>query len=302
MSKLAIFTAPKPFSDTHVSMIQRNAIRSWQQMGEDVEIYLLGDEAGIAETANDLGVVHLPKLRRTKEGTPLVSSIFQVTRQASSAELMAYVNADILLLPETMEIVEPVHQNAEDFVLLGQRYDLDIRDTLDFSGDWAIELRQTLGHEARLHPPGGSDYFIFPRQLYVDLPDFAIGRAGWDNWMIYYALDQDWLPLDATPSLNVIHQNHDYAHLPKGQAHYRVSETEENIELAGGMRQMYALLDVNYELRDGQIKAKLPSLLRFVRSLERWLQPEERVGKGWRWALLRRLRRLRRSLIKSRGA
>lgn len=300
MSKLAIFTAPKAFSDAHINMIQRNAIRSWKQMGDAVEIYLLGKEEGIAETAKELGVAHLPKLRLNKEATPLVSSIFQEARKSSSAALMAYVNADILLLPETTEVVESVNQLTENFVLMGQRYDLDVSAALDFSGDWPTALHKSLGPDRRLHPPGGSDYFIFPRKLYADLPDFAIGRAGWDNWMIYHAMKQGWLALDATANLTVIHQNHDYAHLPEGQAHYRVGETDDNVELAGGMRRIYSLMDVRHEFVDGQIRRKRPSLVRLVRGMERLVQPDERVASGWRWALLRRLRRLRRNLIESR--
>ena len=119
--------------------------------------------------------------------------------------------------------------------------------------------------------------------------------------MIYEALRQSWQTVDATPGLTVIHQNHDYAHLPEGQAHYRVAETEENTEMAGGMRQIYTLLDLKLEYRNGAIQAKKPSLLRLVRGMERVLQPDERAGKGWRWALLRRLRKLRRSLVEGRS-
>ena len=32
------------------------------------------------------------------------------------------------------------------------------------------------------------------------MPDFAIGRAGWDNWMIYHARQQGWPVIDGTPS------------------------------------------------------------------------------------------------------
>jgi len=302
MSQLAIFTAPKAFSDAHIDMIQRNAIGSWKQLGDAVEVYLLGDEEGIARAAKDLGVVHLPKLSRNKEGTPLVSSIFQEARQASRAELMAYINADILLLPETLKVVESVEQQAENFVLMGQRYDLDVSAPMDFSGEWSAELHQSLGPDAQLHPAGGSDYFIFPRKLYADLPDFAIGRAGWDNWMIYHAMKEDWLALDATASLTVIHQNHDYSHLPEGQAHYRVGETDENVELAGGMRRIYTLLDLKFEIVGGEIRSKRPSLERLVRGMERIVQPDERVASGWRWAVLRRLRKLRRNLIEGRGS
>jgi hypothetical protein len=301
MSQLAIFTAPKAFRDAHISMIQHNAIRSWQQMGAEVEIYLLGDEEGIAKVAAELEVQHLAKVERNQRGTPLVSSLFQRVREASDAPLLAYVNADIVLFPEALDVVNEIQVAAEKFVLMGQRYDLNVKSKIEFDKNWTSKVQAELDAKGKMHPPGGSDYFIFPRQLYMELPDFAIGRAGWDNWMIYEALRRSWRPVDATASLTAIHQNHDYAHLPEGQAHYRVAETEENTEMAGGMRQIYSLLDLKLEYRNGAIQVKRPSLLRLVRGMERVLQPDERVGKGWRWALLRRLRKLRRSLVASRS-
>ena len=32
-STITIFTAPKPFTDPHIDLIQRNAIRSWRDLG-----------------------------------------------------------------------------------------------------------------------------------------------------------------------------------------------------------------------------------------------------------------------------
>lgn len=297
MKRMTIFTAPKPFEDAHIRTIQRNAIRSWQQMGEGVDIFLVGDEAGAAEAARELGVQHLTQVKRNAQHTPLVSSIFEVVRAASDAPFLAYVNADILLLPETLQVVEQVGRQAGDFVLVGQRYDMEIRGRIDFSGDWVGELSDAVRKRGRLHPPGGSDYFIFARHLYRELPDFAIGRAGWDNWMIYHAVEQEWKAADASATLRVIHQNHDYGHLPEGEAHYRAAESEENVKIAGGMRHFYTLLDLKYELREGRIQAARPNLPRLLRWAERRLQPDERAGSGWRWALLRRVRRWRRTLL-----
>ena len=48
----------------------------------------------------------------------------------------------------------------------------------------------------RPHLPAGSDYFLFPRHLFAEIPEFAIGRAGWDNWMIYQARRQGWPVVD----------------------------------------------------------------------------------------------------------
>jgi hypothetical protein len=51
MPLLTIFTAPKPFVDSHIAVIQRNAIQSWLHLGAEVEVLLVGDELGMAQVA-----------------------------------------------------------------------------------------------------------------------------------------------------------------------------------------------------------------------------------------------------------
>jgi hypothetical protein len=128
---------------------------------------------------------------------------------------------------------------------------------LDFKSGWDEDLHRDLRERGRLHPPSGSDYFIFPRGCFQEMPRFAIGRAGWDNWMFFQARQKGWPVIDATSILPVIHQDHDYSHLPGGQPHYRLPETSENIRLAGGRRAIFTLLDADYTLQDGKLK-KIP--------------------------------------------
>jgi hypothetical protein len=298
MNKLSVFTAPKPFTEAHINRIQRNAIRSWLEMGDEVEVLLVGEEEGIADAAAALGVTHVPGVAKNKQGTPLVSSIFGLACENSRADLFLFSNTDMLFMPETLGLALQMKQRADDFVLLGQRYDLDVDTEIDFSPGWDKRLLGEVVHRGRLHPMGGSDYFLFPSGLFSQIPDFAIGRAGWDNWMIYHALAEGSLVVDATPSLVAIHQNHGYQHLAGEDGHQRHPETLENLELAGGMRKMFSLLDVKYQLKDGKIRRISWSLARFLRGIEQRLQPDELVGRGPRWWLLRSVRKLRRALQK----
>jgi hypothetical protein len=233
MTLLTVFSAPKPFTDPHIAIIQRNAIGSWMRLPE-VEVFLVGDESGLTDAAREFGVKHLPDVARNAEGTPLVSSIFALARQASTAPLLVYVNADILLMPDLVEAARQVMSMAKKFLIVGQRWDLDETVPLDFSGDWSARLQLDARTRGELHRPMGSDYFTFPRDCFTDMPEFAIGRAGWDNWMIYKSRKEGWATVDATASIMIIHQNHDYSHLPGGQPHYKLPETYENIHLAGG--------------------------------------------------------------------
>ena len=295
MTYLTVFTAPKPFTDPHINIIQRNAIQSWIQLGPDVDVLLIGEEAGIAEVAAEYSVKHLPDVARNEFGTPLVSSIFALARQHSDAPLLAYVNADILLLPDFLETARVVAAQVQEFLIVGRRWDLDIRQGLPFTPGWESALSEIVRSQGQLHAPSGSDYFIFSRSIFQTIPDFAIGRAGWDNWMIFQGLKQKWPVVDASESLMVIHQNHDYSHLPGGQMHYGLEETQINAALGGGMQNMYMTLDASHELLDGQVQRARRQPERMVRRLERLVySPRQR---GLRWLITQRLRKLRRKLV-----
>ncbi len=268
MKILTLFTAPKPFTNPHIAVIQRNAIRSWIALGDEVEILVLGDEEGLAENSAKLGVKHISAIKKNASGTPLISSLFHTAREFNDSPLLAYVNADILLLPDFVTQAKRVMALAPRFLLVGQRWDLDVREELAFSDGWQERLRQDCASRGRLHKPMGSDYFIYSRDCFEHIPDFAIGRAGWDNWMIYESRQHGWTTIDATGLIQVIHQDHDYSHLPEGKPHYRLPETDENIRLAGGNRTNFRLPDANYYLSPRGISKKPLTGRRFIRELE----------------------------------
>jgi hypothetical protein len=294
MSNVTIFTAPKAFSDPHINIIQRNAIKSWVALGAQAEVFLIGEEAGMKQAAADLGVRQIPEVERNELGTPLVSSIFNLARDAASNGIMIYLNADIMLLPECINVIDRIQQQIEEYLLVGRRWNLDIIDEIDFSADWTKDIDNMLKESGWMSSIAAMDYFIFPRHLFHDIPPFAIGRAGWDNWMIYYALQQRWPTIDITSSNRIIHQNHDYRHLPDGVVHYDLEESHQNVNLSGGMRTSYDLLDVRLTYQNGRIQKKPLSLPRILRKLERIVMPEEQ--KGWRWQLTRVLRKTRRRI------
>ena len=262
-----------------------------------MEVIVIGEEAGLAQAAADLGVRHLPDVKRNEFGTPLVSSIFQLARQASSAPLLAYLNADILIMPDFVDVARKVTGQLDRFLLVGQRWDLDLREAMDFSSGWPERLRADVLQHGSLHPPAGSDFFVFPRDSFEEMPDFAIGRAGWDNWTIYYARSSGWAVIDATPTLMVVHQNHDYSHLPDGRPHYDLEESHHNAAIGGGLPKMYTVLETNKTLIDGRIHPARPGALRLLRQVELGLMGERNTG--LRWSLARKVRRFRRRLTGS---
>ncbi len=117
--------------------------------------------------------------------------------------------------------------------------------------------------------------------------------------MIYHARQDGWPTIDITPSVTVIHQSHDYTHLPDGRAHYDLAESDHNRALAGGKAHMYIILDADWQLVNGQLQRPRPGLPRLLRQMELKITPEHHIANGLRRLGIRGLRRLRRRLLRS---
>ncbi len=141
---ITIFSAPKPFSNPHIATIQRNAIRSWLALGDAVQVLLLGDEEGLPQAAVELGVELIREVRRNAMGTPLVSSLFELARQHGPSPLLAYVNADILLLPDFIRGAQALQATGKPFLAVGQRWDLEVTGGLDFGEGWATAIKKRI--------------------------------------------------------------------------------------------------------------------------------------------------------------
>lgn len=286
---LTIFTIPKPFRG-HIATIQRNAARSWALLRPQPEIIIFGDEEGTAEIARDLGLRHVPDVACNEYGTPLLSDVFSKAQGMASNELLCYVNADIILMGDFASAVQRIPFSP--FLMAGQRWDIDIEQDWDYSPGWENRLREYVEQRGRLHPPQAIDYFAFPRNLELELPPFAVGRIGWDNWLIAHMRKRRIAVVDATEMIMAVHQNHDYSHIPVGtsgvkkgqEAWERGPEARRNIEITGHREflegdptEKHTLEDANWRLTASGEVRPLSSRRELIRNLKRLLPPAIRT-------------------------
>jgi hypothetical protein len=247
---LTIFTIPKPFKG-HIRDIQRNAIRSWLGMEPRPEIILCGDDPGVADTARELGVRHLPTVVRNSYGTPLLNSTFEAVQQTAQFPIVCYVNGDIVFASDLSRALNQVR--FDRYLMVGHRHNLDVTGELDFASGWRERLRERVRIDGVLHTPTGIDFFIFPVGCMGELPEFAVGRPGWDQWMIYQARKLRMPVIDATDEILAVHQNHDYHHIPQGRTPgtFDGPEGDRNLALVGDDGLRFTLHDATYRLGDG---------------------------------------------------
>jgi len=185
---ITLFTAPKAFVG-HIGLIQRNAIESWLRLRPTVDILLLGTDAGTAEIAAEFKLKHIPTIERNEFGTPLVSSLFKTVEGHSASKWLMLINADIMLTSEFLQFTARLDRVPKG-LYIGFRSDLDVTETIDYSDpQWEQQLITRVKEEGRFRGAGddsfnGTDYYIYPRDLYPSIPPFAIGRFFWDSWLV----------------------------------------------------------------------------------------------------------------------
>jgi hypothetical protein len=148
--------------------------------------------------------------------------------------------------------------------MIGQTLNITVRAELHLA-----DAAQRAAFGERLRVEGKSrgataiDYFVFTAGLFDPIPAFVVGRARFDNWLVWRAR-QSAPVIDASRSVRAAHQAHDYAHVDGGlMGAHAGPEAERNEGLAGGTNRIFTMHDASHRLRaDGTIVRNLGAVLR----------------------------------------
>lgn len=273
---LTFFTTAKPFRG-HDGLIQRNALKSWKRLRLDVEIILFGDEQGAAEIARELRIRHEPRVERNESGAKRLDTMFGKAREMARHELLCYINCDIILMQDFCDALKRVRAQQERFLMVGRRWDTEIDEGCDFeSKEWEARLRVQVLLEGKRRTPDWIDYFAFSRGLYgPEFPPLVVGRAFWDNWLVWKALDARCPVVDVSNSVMAVHQNHDYGYHPQGQSGvFYGADAGRNYELAGGWKHLRTIADATELLIENKFR---PNRLRYWAAAKRYVRQAARV-------------------------
>ena len=291
---ITIFASPKPFAG-HIGTIQRNAISSWVRLHPQCQVILFGDEAGIAGAAEEFGLRHVPQVARNNYGTPLLSDVFEKAAGLATHDLLCYVNCDIILMSDFMRAVNNLAERKERFLMVGQCRNLDVTEPIVFDApEWERRLQESVSQSGKWRGPWAIDYFAFTRGLYERIPPFALGRAHFDNWLVWRGRDLRAAVADATSAVMAVHQNHDYAHVSGGMDwSYRGEEAKRNLDLGGN--HVCNIFDATYRLTPDRLRLNWKGRFPFA-SLRHLGWPIKRLVTPWWLQALEITRPVRRPL------
>ncbi len=258
---LTIFCTAKPFKGL-IGVIQENALRSWTLLEPRPEIFLFGDGEGSSEIAKKLAITHIPSVAKTPTGLPLLNDMFSRAQALAANPTLCYLDADIILLKDVMIALKRVSSTTRPYMLIGCSWTVDQRSALDFQGNWEVQLKAlSLSPQENKRSVWGIDYFAFPKGALPNFPPFAVGRPGWDAWLLYHVRSRGMRLIDASCVATVIHQEHLFEYGNdggKGQIKlWQGADGRANLELVGDAAHYFSAMDITHTLTPSGLRPAL---------------------------------------------
>ena len=195
--------------------IYGNTIRNWHLLSPDIIPVLFTDEdtsdpKSIAYFAIQQGWYVLPMPATSTEGVPVLRHMFLVAQKKFYTKFYGYANCDILFDQNLTDTLRSLQTSVDEghidkLLVVGRRR--------NWSVGKEVRLRKLsqVGHYAKdssLFRSDAQDYFLTTRDGYpwTCIPDFVVGRMGYDNWLVVAALVNKIPVIDATETVTALHQ------------------------------------------------------------------------------------------------
>jgi hypothetical protein len=169
------------------------------------DIILFGADEGVDRVAKQYDVRHSPKIDKNELGDLSMRSIFREIDKHSSTDWICYIDTDAILLDDFVPNFNYLVSQFPEFVSCAGRWDANIPEIIDFTKeDWQQKVLDAVYKLGRR----GSDYCIYPRSFYRDMPDYSIGKGHWDGWRMGLPLTRGVPLVNIERSCKVVHQKH----------------------------------------------------------------------------------------------
>ena len=206
---LTLFTTFK--ASYNKSFIHKNTIRNWELLSPDV-IPVLFTDLNVPSSTVDYArerkwhIFSIPQ--RSKGGMPILRYMFLEAQKLFHTRFYGYANGDILFdrgLPDTIHGLMRLNKSLSEVLIVGQRRNWNIKWQQHVSD---IKEIGEYAQSAPLFMACAQDYFISTRNGYPwsTIPDFVVGRVGYDNWLLIKALTKQIPLVDATITVTALHQ------------------------------------------------------------------------------------------------
>jgi hypothetical protein len=256
VTELTIFGTAKPFTGPF-ARIQRNALWSWAQLRPEADVLVIGDDTGSERTAREFGLGFVESVRRSPRNVPLLDDLWAIGQREARTPHCVFSNCDLIFTDDLLTAMAAVSTQIDGpFLLVGQRWDLLLDEDLPGGpamsvgerAAWGAEMRGRARRDGTLNSPLWVDWFGFPTGQYESLPACAVGRPGYDHWLVWHTLRRGIPVVDASDAVTAIHQHHDYSHGGTKGDVWHGPDAQRNLELIEGRAHMRMIGNATHRL------------------------------------------------------
>lgn len=288
---MILFSSPKPFTP-QTTPVQLSAIRSWKRALPEARVILFGNEPGLERICRKEDVFFGGEVETDEGGFEIISSIFKKAKALEPNILQIYLNSDILLDVSASAAVTSLCRLTGPFLATARRRCLSPWSGPALGENELVKFLDFAKEPIRWGQAGSLDIFIFRDFPVETMPEFLIGHAAWDNWMIFQAR---WLgipTIDLSRVLRPFHCDHDYAYSrgnPQPRERNRALD-QRNLRLLGGEYKKFHLGHCDHELMGGNIiprhgpefRQRQLEFLRVRHPIhESWIRPGRALFRPW---------------------
>ena len=88
-------------------------------------LLLCGQDSGTAEVASDLGLEHVPDIKRSPLGAPLLNDVFRQAHSCARHDTLCFVDADIVFRGDVGTVI------GLPSLVGGESFDVDVREPVE---------------------------------------------------------------------------------------------------------------------------------------------------------------------------
>lgn len=243
---ISFITAFKKFKPPY-DMIQNSAIYSWRI--NEIKAVAPLNEVGIKEKCSGHdNLILIENVKRARElgfsnQCPIVKDLIAKALPFFDTTIIALINSDVII---TEGFVDKVHRIIDkygyDIYMVGSRHDIQLNYYVNSPETYKKVLQEEYSHYDHMT---SSDIFITSKFLWKkiihDMPDFILGRYGWDNWLHMYAEINKLKKYNCSDALPILHCKHDHMHIfrQEGAKEQHAASSQHNISLWNQVRGIY---------------------------------------------------------------
>ena len=212
MPLITLFTTFKYNAENTIAF--KNTIRNWALLAPVVRplLYHSGGNTLISQFAREHNWSLNVYPRVGKSGVPILRSMFHHAQRAfiSKTLFFGYANSDILFDHNLLITLKALKRELER-KRLKRIFVIGRRTNYKFQRDQQVFNLTSVSQLARagvLFHDYAQDYFITTRSAFDwdSIPDFVVGRVGYDNWLVATAFKRNMSVIDVTATVTALHQ------------------------------------------------------------------------------------------------